>query len=136
MCYRKNNKGFSFIEIMTTVAVLALGIVSIYQAFFKSLAYMNHMTYRLHALNVLVNKIEMIQKEFEVTGEIVLADAGPLVSIIHGQRVEFQQRVDLVNVNQKKHLYEIHVILSWSESGRQITLSRSCYIYHDNSKSS
>lgn len=132
----KNKKGFSFIEMMTTMAVLSLGIVAVYQSFFKSLEYVNHMTYRLHALNILSNKIEMIQKRFEVTGEIVLTEAHPAVVYIHGQKIEFQQDVDLVSLNQKKHIYQLNVALSWKESGRNITLSRSCYIYHDNPKPS
>ena len=134
--FLKTKKGFSFIEIMTTVAVLSLGIVAIYQSFFKSLEYVNHMTYRLHALNILVNKIEMIQKEFEVTGEIKLVASTPASAVIHGRTVEFQEKVDLVSLNTMKNIYQINVVLSWSESGRNISLSRSCYIYHDNPKPS
>jgi len=132
----KNQKGFSFIEIMTTIAVLSLGIVAIYQSFFKSLEYVNHVTYRLHALNLLSNKIEMIQKRFEVTGEIVLSDAGPAAVVLHGRKFEFQQKINLMNVNRKKGIYQLDVSLSWVESGRSITLSRSCYIYNDNPKPS
>jgi prepilin-type N-terminal cleavage/methylation domain-containing protein len=134
--FLKTKKGFSFIEMMTTVAVLSVGIVAIYQSFFKSLEYINHMTYRLHALNILSNKIEMIQKEFEVTGEIHLAAPRQASVIVHGRRVEFQEKVDLVSLSKMQNIYQIHVVLSWRESGRNISLSRSCYIYHDNSKPS
>lgn len=121
---------------MTTVAILSLGIVAIYQSFFKSLEYVNHMTYRLHALNFLSNKIEMIQKEFEVTGRIVLTDPTPSVAVIRGRKVAFLQQVDLVNVGKMKKVYQLNVVLSWNESGRPISLSRSCYIYYDSLKAS
>jgi len=133
---RKNQDGFSFIEIMTTVAVLSLGILAVYQSFFKSLDYLNHMTYRLHALNILSNKIELVQKRLEVSGEIALNEPTPAIVSINGKTVEFQQDVQISDVHQLKNIYRLDVTLSWQESGRNITLSRSCYIYYDNPKKS
>lgn len=132
----KDKKGFSFIEMMTTIAVLSLGIVAVYQSFFKSLGYVNHMTYRLCALNIISSEIELIQKRFEVTGEIVLTDVRPKTVQVHGHPIEFTPYVDLASVNNKENIYQLNIALSWNESGRQIVMSRSCYIYHDNPKSS
>ena len=57
----RRKTGFSFVEVMTTVAVLSVGIVAIYQSFLKSLDYMNHMTNRLYVLNRIINTVEEVQ---------------------------------------------------------------------------
>ncbi len=134
LCKRRCQDGFSFIEIMTTVAVLSLGIVAIYQSFFKSLDYLNHMTYRLHALSILANKVELIQKRLEVTGELVLTGVSPASAYINGRNVDFAENVHVSQVGSLKNIYKLDVVLSWRESGRAITMSRSCYVYYDHAK--
>src|SRR3989338_11171657 len=63
----KRNRGVSFVEVMVAAAILSFGIVMLYRAFFVSLNYVNHITYRLYAMNILDNKISMLQKTFEVS---------------------------------------------------------------------
>lgn len=133
-CKRRRQGGFSFIEVMTTVAVLSLGIVAIYQSFFKSLDYLNHMTYRLHALSILANKIELIQKRLEVTGEVLLTGLPPASAYINGTNVDFDEHVQVSQVGSLKNIYKLDIVLSWRESGRAITMSRSCYVYYDRAK--
>lgn len=132
----RRKTGFSFVEVMTTVAVLSVGIVAIYQSFLKSLDYMNHMTNRLYVLNRIINTVEEVQKEFELTGKVASKPSGPVALSLGGRTINIQEDIALAPLDAAGSIYQVQVVVSWEESGRKITLSRSCYIYHDHSSPS
>ena len=65
MILKRTKKGFSFIEVMVATAILSAGIVAIFQSFFLSMNYLNHLTYRIHALSLIENQIVRIKTQIK-----------------------------------------------------------------------
>ncbi|MFA5060672.1 MAG: prepilin-type N-terminal cleavage/methylation domain-containing protein [Candidatus Omnitrophota bacterium] len=125
----KNRFGFSFVELMVAVAVLASGIVFIYRIFFISLNYSNHVVYRLHALDLLSQKIETTERIFREKNEIVFGSQQEVKTVLINNRpVDFRYVLDFKSVDGLESLYDLTVSVSWAEGVQKKTLSRSAYI--------
>ena len=123
-------EGFSFVEVMAAAAVLAIGLVSIYRAFFVSLDYLNHITYLMHAMTFLDIRIEMIQKRFELSGEINLGQGNDLYKVVINNRpIDYSYSMAIHNVKDVDNIYQLDLTITWNEGGRTIRNSRSVYIF-------
>ena len=115
---------------MATACVLAFGLVAIYQAFFTSLNYLNHMTHRLHAMTLLDNKIEMIQKQLELKGQINL---GYLKDLYHAQinncDIDYKYEMSIEDIKDVDGIYQLNLAIMWTESTREIKISKTVYIF-------
>ncbi|MDP8265936.1 MAG: hypothetical protein P9M07_03215 [Candidatus Aceula meridiana] len=128
----KKRCGISFVEVMTTVVVLSFGLVGIYRAFFTSLDYLNHASYRLHAANFLHNKIELIQRNFQMSNTTNLKDGRDVYPVlINNRKVDFDYESSVENVGSLDGIYKLNVSVSWREGKRDIRISRSVYILND-----
>lgn len=114
---------------MVAVAVLASGIVFIYRIFFISLNYSNHVVYRLHALDLLSQKIETTERIFREKNEIVFGSQQEVKTVLINNRpVDFRYVLDFKSVDGLESLYDLTVSVSWAEGVQKKTLSRSAYI--------
>jgi len=126
----QKKKGFSFIEVMATACVLAFGLVAIYQAFFTSLNYLNHMTYRLHAMVLLDNKIEMIQKQLELKDQINVGHVNDLYSArINNRDIDYEYEMSIEDIENIDGVYQLSLAVKWVESAREIRISKTVYIF-------
>ena len=126
----QKKKGFSFIEVMATACVLAFGLVAIYQAFFTSLNYLNHMTHRLHAMTLLDNRIEMIQKQFELKGQINLGYLKDLYRVqINNRDIDYKYEMSIEDIKDVDGIYQLNLAIMWTESTREIKISKTVYIF-------
>ena len=124
----RNSKGFTFIEIMTTLAVLSGGIVMLYKSFFLCLDYQNHLTYRVYASNLLEDKIAVTEQM--VRDYKVLAfehDAQNEEVVFNSKPVNFHVDVQVGLDSDIPSLYRLTVSVSWKEKNRDVTLTRSSY---------
>lgn len=127
--FRKKN-GFSFIEVMVTVCVLAFGLVGVYQAFFTSLNYIDHMTYRIHAMTLLDNQIEMLQKQLELKGELYVGNLKDLYLVkINNRPINYIYEIALKDLEDSPNVYQLDLSIKWKERARNIRISRSVYIF-------
>lgn len=125
----KFKNGFSFIEIMVATIILTAGIVSIYQAYFVSLDYMNHVTHRMVAMRLLDKRIADMELLLRSKGAITLAAGSETKSVvIHHKKVEFHFETSYHNVDSLKGLYQVDLVLSWSDGARNIRIGRTVYI--------
>ncbi len=125
----KKREGFSFIEVMATVVVLTSGIVFIYKAFFISLDYINHMTYRIYAVNLLNNRIATLERDLESENVLPVGNKEDIEKVTLGHKtVDFRYDRTFRNVEKLSNIYELTLGLSWREGSRDIRLSRSLYI--------
>jgi prepilin-type N-terminal cleavage/methylation domain-containing protein len=123
MMSKTGNRGFTFLEVMVAAAVLALGTVLIYEAFFTSL---NSYNYYVDYLNVASWADDKIwQAEFKLLQGISPAsqEAG-----------EFRENNKIFNWNlnyglldEQTGLYSIDLFLSWKTGKRELALSRNTY---------
>jgi prepilin-type N-terminal cleavage/methylation domain-containing protein len=122
-------KGLSFIEVLVTVAILGSGIVMIYKAFFVSLDYMNHLTYRLHANILLDNKINELQREYKGTDEITFSVNDAKVEVmVNNKPVDYIFGLSYRKLDNISDLLEVKLRLSWVERNRRLVLSRSAVL--------
>ena len=128
---RAGKEGFSFVEVMVAVAVLALGIVVIYRSFFVCLDYINHVSNRLHAMVLINNRIATMQKDFELNGEAPASHRDQTETAwIHSKPVVFHSSVDVRTVDNLEGLYQLDASLWWNERGRDVRIWRSAFIVH------
>lgn len=117
---------------MTTAAFLSFGLVGVYRAFFTSLNYLNHVSYRLHVANFLNNKIELIQENFQINNTINLNDGKDFSPvIINNRKIDFDYEGSVENVGKLNGIYKLNVSVSWREGQRDVRISRSVYIFND-----
>ncbi|MBF0569153.1 MAG: prepilin-type N-terminal cleavage/methylation domain-containing protein [Candidatus Omnitrophica bacterium] len=129
-CYagsqRRRRKGLTFIEVMVTVVVLSVGLVAIYRSFFIGIDYLNHLSCRLHALNLIESKIAFAEKDFQSLKDF---DIGPMSEtvVINNRPVEFHYAIDLKPVGKLLSVFSLDITLSWEERGHVVSVSRSAY---------
>lgn len=125
---RRFHDGYTFIEVLLALTIFSVGIVSIFKSFFTSLDYMNHLTYRLYATNVLDNRLAYLERALRET-KTVPKDMEPTVTVRVGETpVTFTQEVNVTPIEQFPNLYHAEVSLDWDEGRRHIHLSRATYI--------
>jgi len=125
----KKASGFTFFEIMVAVAVLAVGIVGIYQAFFISLDYVQHVSLRLYANILLDNKASELQKGFRTSGALSFEEILREEKItVNNRPVDFSFGIDLKNVDDLKQVFQADLKVYWLERNHSVSLARSLFI--------
>lgn len=129
MMLRIGNKGFSLIEVMFATAILSLGTVLIYEAFFISLDSFNYYSNYLSVIPWMDEKIWQAQDD--------LNKFGALTQI--GTTDEFQKAGKAFRWNLNYYpiddgLYRIDLNLYWQEGQRKVKLLRSAYAMYKEKK--
>ena len=124
-----NSRGFTFIEIMTTLAILAGGITMLYKAFFLCLDYQNHLAYRAHASNLLEHKIALAEQMVRDYKTLAFQhDAQDEAASFNGRDLNFHVDIQMAPAPEASSLYQVNVTISWKENQRNVILKRSAYI--------
>jgi hypothetical protein len=119
-------RGITFIEVMITVIILSTGLVALYRSFFSAVNYLDHLSTRFYALNLMESRIATIEKDFRSLKDF---DIGPLQeeALINNHPVAFQYTVDFKPVGTLLSVFELDIVLSWQERGRVVSISRTAY---------
>ena len=119
-------RGITFIEVMLTVVILAVGLVGLYRSFFSAINYLDHLSTRLYALNLMESRIATIERDFRSLKDF---DIGPLQeeAVINHRPVVFQYAVDFKPVGTLLSVFQLDIVLSWQERGRSVSISRTAY---------
>jgi prepilin-type N-terminal cleavage/methylation domain-containing protein len=118
--------GFTFIELMVTVVVLSGGLVAIYRSYFSALNYLDHLSTRVMALNLLESRMAVIERDFRSLKDF---DIGELSeeAMVNGRPVGFRYDIQLKPVGELLSVFELDIVLAWQEHGRDLNISRSAY---------
>lgn len=127
MMLRTGNKGFTLIEIMVTVAILSLGMVLIYEAFFIVLDSFNYCSDYLNVASWIDEKIWQAQDSLTRRGSF---DADTIGEFINRNKV-FKWSLSHNPIDEAEGLHRIDLVLSWQEGKRTIRLSRSAYAIYE-----
>ena len=126
--YYSKNTGFTFIEVMVTLAIFSLGIVMIFKAFHTSLDKISYLTNRLYATTILDNRISDIERMLRAYKALPI-DLNQQESInVGGKFIEFKEAMEINEVEDFPNVFKIDLSLIWEEGNREVSLSRSAYI--------
>jgi len=126
----RKQKGFTLIELMVTIAILSVGIIGIYRAFFISLDYLTHITNRIYANVFLDNKICEIQREFisKKTIPFTTRSWKNDRAVINHKVKDYSYKVNLTNVDNLEEIFKMNLSAVWDEKNRDISLSKEVYV--------
>jgi len=120
-----SKRGFTLVEIMVTVAILAFGIVSIYEAFFISIDTYGYYRHYLSTQDWISEKIWEVQKDLIDNQEIISNET-------YGQIVRDHKKFDWVMtvtlLDETEGLYRVKVKLSWHEGDKLVSTAREAYL--------
>jgi len=120
-----SNRGFTLIEVMMSVAILAFGIVSIYEALFVSVDTYSYYTHYLSTQDWISEKIWKVQEELIITHELISEQTS-------GQIVRNHKTFDWVmavsQMDEDQGLYKVNVTLFWNEGEKKVSTSREAYL--------
>lgn len=121
-----DRRGITFIEVMVTAVILSAGLVALYRSFFIGVDYLNHLSRRLCALDLMESRVADIERNFRALKDI---DVGALEQtvVLNGQPVAFKYRVHLKPVGGLLSVFQLDIVLSWVERGRVVEIARTAY---------
>lgn len=119
-----NRNGFTLVEVMVATAILALGVVMIYQGFFISLDSLGYCLDYLRLSPLAEEKIWQAQDALSRLGpNSGLETSG---SFIEGRR-NFRWNLSYNSLDEPSGLYEINLSVIWQNGQRAARLSRGAY---------
>ena len=126
---KKKQHGFSFIEVLMSIAVLYFGIVFIFKAFFISLDSLRYLNHRFYASIQLESRLAMMQRRLDITKSFPLGERRDTrIVILGGETIAFEHLLKAERVNNKKNLYEANLSVSWKDGNRDRKISRSSFL--------
>ena len=125
---RRHKKGFTLIEVLVTTAVLAFGIVSIFQALFIIMTAFSYVSHYLSVVSVVDEKVWQVQDAVMRLGPKAVFDPQGVFDV-GGKKYDWSlsSRLDDAGAN----LYSIDLSTGWNEGSRQYVLKRSAYVIYE-----
>ena len=108
-----------------TVAILAFGIVAIYEALFISMNTFGFYSNYLDTQDWVNEKISETQNQLT---QAQLLEPGETSGQIVRDQKTFDWSVIISPVNEEQRLYKIDVTLSWKQGGKRVRTSRTVYL--------
>jgi len=116
--------GFTLIEVMVTTAILSLGTVLIYEAFFISLNSYNYCSNYLNIVSLADEKIWQAQDSLSRLGSQAQVETkGKFIN----RNKNFTWELSYNSIEATQGLYRIDLILSWQQGPRKVKLLRTAY---------
>ena len=118
------NRGFTLLEVLIATAILSLGLVMIYQAFFICLDTFDYCLNHLKAQLWLDEKVRLVQDNFR--REDIFSPLNTSGQFIIGSR-NFNWHMDYSPI-ELEELYKINLEITWQQGSRMINMSRVAYV--------
>jgi len=120
----RTERAFTLIEVMVTTAILSLGVVLIYNAFFISLDSFNYCSDYLAVAPLMDEKIWQAQERLNSEGALARLPENGRFNI---NNKEFNWYLKSTPVPGEQDLFKIDLRLSWRQGSRNKKLSRIAY---------
>ena len=125
---RIGKQAFTLVEVMVAVAVLSLGIVMIYDAFFTNLDLFGYYSNYLKFAPWLDEKLWEAQDLLSRGGGMVTLDRdGDFVK----SNKKFHWVLSCTSLDDKQGLYGITIRVSWQDGLRKANLTRNAYALYE-----
>ena len=117
-------RGFTLVEIMVATAILSLGLVLIFEAFFTSLDAFNYYNNYLYVFNLAEEKIWEAQDHIERFGSLSNIETS---GEIEAKKRIFNWYLISAPLDQTDNLHKIDLQFSWKQGKRQPKINRCIY---------
>jgi len=124
----RKHKGFTLIEIMVTTAVLAFGIVSIFQALFVVMGAFSYISHYLDVVSVADEKVWQVQDTLMRLGP--QAAFQPQGEFDTGGKI-YDWKLSVQRPDPAAGLYRVDLSTQWKEGRRNYRLERSAYVIYE-----
>jgi prepilin-type N-terminal cleavage/methylation domain-containing protein len=121
-------KGFTLIEVLVTTAVLAFGIVSIFQALFIVMSAFSYVSHYLNIVSVADEKIWAAQDTIMRQGSKVAFEPQGVFDV-GGKKYDWTMSARLTDADS--NLFKVDLSTRWSEGRRKYALERAAYIIYE-----
>jgi prepilin-type N-terminal cleavage/methylation domain-containing protein len=119
---RKPRSAFTLMEVMVTTAVLSLGILFVYEAFFIALDTLNYCSDYLRVCSWFDERVWEVQDKLAHPGRQIDM-RGKLLA----KNKEFDWNLSYGLIDAVQDLYQIDLVASWQEGQRKAKLIRTAY---------
>jgi len=119
-------KGFTLIEVILSIVILALGIVSVQRVFLNSLSALSVIEHWSQAQGLLENKIWEIGREIQEKGKKFQKrkEGGLLL----GSNRVYQYDLNIQEISPDANLLEAKATISWGRQGVGHAIKRTFYL--------
>jgi prepilin-type N-terminal cleavage/methylation domain-containing protein len=117
-------RGFTLLEVMVTTAILALGAVLLYEAFFLSLDVNNYCVNYLALSSLASEKIWEAQDAVSHLGSDAILETSGEIGLA-AKKITW----DLSYSGGEEGLYPINLVISWNEGAHAFKLIRNAYAF-------
>jgi len=128
MTVRKQQSGFTFLEVMVTVMVLSVGIIAVYRVFLSTLKYRNHVAYRLYAMNLADAHLADVSQQFRLGKPVPLQIVFQETVPIHNHDVVFAVQSSFSKPGNSDFLKRVETTVGWWEGEHNYKILRSALI--------
>ena len=126
-----HSSGFTFIEVLLAVVILAGGIVLVYRAFLSSLAVQEHLANRQVALMLLEDQQTRVDLFYRANKKLPAeVNGSPLLVPVGAKVIPFQFAAVTVAGEPLPNMDRVELQVNWPERGRAQTMKRRLFFYH------
>lgn len=118
-------KGFTLVELMVTVAILAFGIITIYEALFVSVDTFGFYVNYLDTQDWIDEKI--YETQAKLTKSKVLDDGKTSGQFVRDRKT-FDWTMMVIPIGEQTGLYKIDLMLAWKQGRKKVSSSRVAYL--------
>ena len=124
-----NKSGFTFVEVMVAMVILAAGIVAVYRSFFLCVDYLNNISTRWWANELVEEKITEVSRLLQESKgtDVGLASTVQTVTINH-RPINYTYDISLTPYSALPGIYQLNVALAWHDGHRPMHINRSLYL--------
>lgn len=120
---RQWRRGFTLIEIMAATAILALGVVFVYQALLNCLDAYDYYESYFFVSEEVSEKLALAQLELTTTGRFLGERSGKFLN----RNREFSWELSCVPAGANEDLFRIDLNVLWQSARRKLSMSREAY---------
>ncbi len=123
------SSGFTFVEVMVAMVILAAGIVAVYRSFFLCVDYLNNIATRWWANELIEDKIMDVTRLLKESNGALISTGEPTRTITVNHRpIIFHYSVELIPLNDLQGMFKMNVAHAWKDGSRPMHINRSLYL--------
>ncbi len=125
----RRKQGFTFIEVMVSLVILSVGIVSILKVFIFSLDQLSYLGNRVYATLALDNKMVQMSRVLQAYNTLKMNDISNGERIDTGAKeIDFKEEFKISDIAGYSGLFLLDSSIAWDDKNKHLHLSRSMYL--------